>query len=142
VANTNIQEVRDRFPNLFIFTGLFTDFSPSWYNTVGVTILFSMLLFAFTSQISYFLLKLTDIFLRCIDSGCSCDGSSTKKLTKNEYFGVYIGPVFDIGTRYSEVKLIFILLDSICYFHWTCVCSWNASTLLCNFFILLYYVLD
>lgn len=142
MANINIQEIRDRNPNLFIFTGLFTDFSPGWFNTVGVTILFSMLLFAFTSQISYFLSKLIAIFKRCSYSGSLRDGSFTHKLTKNKYFDVYIGPVFDIGTRYSEVKLIFILLDSICYFHWNCVCSWNASTLLCNIFILLYYVLD
>ena len=48
------------------------------------------------------------MFFRCLDSGCKCDGIATKKLVKYTYYQMYVGPIFDIGTRYSEVLILII----------------------------------
>jgi len=66
-----------------------------------------MIIFSVTAQIATVALKLVAMFFRCLDSGCKCDGRTTKKLTKSNYIKTYVGPYFDIGTRYSEVLLYY-----------------------------------
>lgn len=111
VANTKVDEVIDVTGKFFpLFTGIFSDFEPSWYSNVGVNILFSMLLYSITSQVAFFLMKIIAVLSRCFDSGCGCDGKTTKKLTKSKYFQTYVGPNFDIGTRYSEVYIWLIII--------------------------------
>ena len=95
--------MRNWDPNFPLFTGIFTDFDPTWYNSVGITILFTMIVFSCSAQVSFVLLKILSVLARCIDSGCRCNGKTTKQLTKNKYMKTYVGPFFDIGTRYSEV---------------------------------------
>ena len=67
-----------------------------------------MIMFAFTAQLQFIILKTLSMFFRCLDSGCKCDGIATKKLVKYTYYQMYVGPIFDIGTRYSEVLILII----------------------------------
>jgi hypothetical protein len=107
VANAKIADFKIGLP---IFTGEFDDFTPDWFMSVGISILFSMTVYAFTSQISFLLAKWIDVFKRCYDSGCDCNGKSTKKFSRKKYLDLYVGPTFDIGARYSEVSLFMIIL--------------------------------
>jgi hypothetical protein len=59
----------------------------------------------FTTQISYLLMYWITGIQRCFDSGCDADGKTTKKNSRNLYYKLYIGNEFDIGSRYSEVRL-------------------------------------
>ena len=91
-----------------LFTGIFSDFDPIWYKNIGITILFSMIIYSFSAHAGYITSPLIKKILRCCDSGCSAEGKTTKKRTRKEYINLYSGPNFDIGARYSEVifKLI------------------------------------
>lgn len=106
VANAKIADFKIGIP---VFTGEFDDFTPDWFMSVGISILFSMTLYAFTSQISFLLAKWIDVFKRCYDSGCDCNGKNTKKFSRKKYLDLYVGPTFDIGARYSEVNFIYLL---------------------------------
>jgi len=75
-----------------------------------------MVLNVFISQAPYLGLYLVKLFFRCLDSGCSCDGNTTKLFTKRKYINLYLGGDFDIGLRYSEVCIYYITLKDITLF--------------------------
>ena len=91
-------------------------------------------MFAFTAQLQFIILKLLTMLFRCIDSGTGCDGIVTKKLVKYTYYQMYVGPIFDIGTRYSEVNtsnLIISNLDTVYDFYWINILFRYAFVILC-----------
>ena len=103
IVNTKISALQVKFPNFPFFAGNYDDIDPSWYNNVGATLLFSMILNVFTPHLtSLGFMWLTFIF-RCCDSGCSHDGRITKKKTRKEYIKLYSGPTFDIDARYASI---------------------------------------
>lgn len=115
LVNLNVPSVISYFTGVsgfngkfFLFTGSYDDFDPRWYNTIGVTILFSMVINIVSTQVAYLLICLFQLLFRCLDSGCSCDGKTTKIRFKLDYYKLYIGTYFDIGLRYSEVTYVLI----------------------------------
>lgn len=69
-----------------------------------------MILNIFVPHISVFVGMLLVYIKRCLDSGCSC-GKRTKKNLKRDYMNLYIGPNFQLDTRYSQILVtIFVTL--------------------------------
>lgn len=60
----------------------------------------------FVSALYFFIEYFFKLCLRCIDGEFSgSDGSKSSLISKEDYFDLYIGPVFSIDIRYSNVKL-------------------------------------
>ena len=58
----------------------------------------------FVSTFSFFFYFLFKIFLRLIDSKCSgIEGIQSSNISKEDYFDLYIGPMFTIDIRFSTV---------------------------------------
>ncbi len=134
LVNLNVQAVRDYFGGRFIlFTGMFDDFNPLWYNNIGVTILLSMIiniLSTHSQSVTFFLIKL---FQRFLDSGCGCDGKKTKKISRRQYYNLYIGNQFDIGVRYSQVySFILSHLELIYHIRWDIILLRHAFNVCCH----------
>lgn len=47
---------------------------------------------------------------RCCDRGCSCKGIKTKKKLRKKYFELYVGPEFDIDSRYATTLSYFYIV--------------------------------
>jgi len=150
LVNLQITAVVDWFAKrgetFILFTGSFEDFTPYWYNAIGITILMAILINIFSAQAAYLMLQFMKNLRRCMDSGCCCDGKSTKKVTKRQYIDLYTGDNFDIGMRYSEVIIRYVIrincVDSFYHFCWTTLLFWNAVYVRLHFLILVFYLLD
>lgn len=110
LVNANVKSVKDWSPNFPFFTGKYNDFEPDWYSDVGTTIIFSMILNIVTPHVAnilfYYYHRCQKLFDRC----CS-KNKITSRLTKNDYFDLYIGPEFSLGSRYAEIlATIFVVL--------------------------------
>jgi len=110
LVNSNIKAVKDWYPDFPFFTGKYTDFDPGWYSDVGSTIFFYMILNIITPHIapliSYTLTNIKRFFDRC----CAINKISSKQ-TKNEFFDLYVGPEFSMGSRYAQIlSTIFVVI--------------------------------
>lgn len=105
LVNLKVESVIKWDPKFFILTGAYKDFNPSWYNTVGTTIILTMFINIFTPHLSALMFWLYYYFLRCCDTGCYGD-KQTNKYTKVSYFGLYVGPEFRMDSRYAQVIII------------------------------------
>jgi hypothetical protein len=103
VVNIYIKTVKDWDSSFPLFTGMFSDLDPNWYQNVGVTILFSMILNIITPHLVPLVTFLIKSCKRSCDRSGNKGGKKTKKNTRQEYLALYIGPEFDIGTRYSMI---------------------------------------
>lgn len=111
VVNLHISPITQNHPNFWIFAGAYDDLSPHWYSAVGATIIFCMILNIFTPHIASLFLWLYTRLRRACDKKWCTGGKKTKRLTKKEFINLYVGPSFDIGTRYSEILTsIFVIL--------------------------------
>lgn len=108
IVNLRIDSIYNKNPKFFVFTGKYQDLDPDWYSFVGVVIASSMFINIFTPHVSSFLEYIYYSCRRCCDSGCCSDDVRTKKLTKLEYFELYVGPKFAIEFRYAEVSYILL----------------------------------
>ena len=91
---------------------MFSDLHPFWYYNVGVTIIFCMILNIFTPHLAPILTFTIAKCKRHCDKNCGKKGNRKTKLnTRQEYHALYLGPVFDIGSRYSQIlTTIFVTL--------------------------------
>ena len=72
------------------FNGQYNDFTPEWYDVVGITIFTT----AFVNGISPVFTAANYIFalfLRCADRTCSKDEKKTRKIIQSEYEAQYTG---------------------------------------------------
>ena len=110
LVNMEIKEViswNETFP---FFTGKYDDLNPSWYFDVGSTILFYMIINIFSPHIACLISYYYLLMRRCCDRKFS-KNKNTAKLTRTEYFDLYIGPEFSIGSRYAQIlSSIFVVL--------------------------------
>ena len=72
------------------FNGDYRDFTPEWYDVVGITI--------FTTAVTNGIAPVATLsayfiagFQRCLDRGCSRDEKKTKKIIQEEYEALYTG---------------------------------------------------
>ncbi len=70
-------------------------------------------------------------------------GKKTKKITRKDYFNLYLGPNFDMGSRYSQILVtIFVVLIYspgmpilyVCGFLFLFICYWVDKILLLRFY--------
>lgn len=108
ITNLRVDFFLDHISWFPFFAGEFRDFDPAWYNRVGVMILFSMLLDIFMPHVTSILMTILNHICRCCDAGCS-GGKKTKALTKEDYFNIYTGPIFEIDGRYASLLSSFFV---------------------------------
>lgn len=109
VVNLKVESVYKWNPDFFILTGLYSDLTPGWYSTVGTTIAFTMFINIFTPHLSALMFWMFYGCKRCLDTGCRGNGK-TKKLTKNSFFLLYVGPEFRMDSRYAQVRNAYLYL--------------------------------
>lgn len=108
IVNSNIGFIPSWFP---FFGGDYNDFANTWYLDVGATILFMMLLSIFTPHFANFCFHLLNWAKRCYDRGCRNDPRRTRKVFQVDYETLYMGPVYLLEYRYSNMlTMIFIAL--------------------------------
>jgi len=90
-ANLNLQNVPENFP---LFNGDFADFTVKWYQVVGSTIGFTMILNIFSPHFGAFMKMFCRGCKKCYDRRCSCDKRITRKYMQADYENVYLGPEF------------------------------------------------
>ncbi len=110
LVNANIKAVQDWYKDFPFFTGKYRDFDPGWYSDVGSTIFFYMILNIITPHIAPIISYTLSGIYRCFDRCCAANKISSK-LSKNEFFELYVGPEFSMGSRYAEIlSTIFVVI--------------------------------
>ena len=142
LVNAYVESVYKNNKDFFILTGLFKDLEPDWFNVVGVTIALSMLINIVTPHLSAFLYYLVYSIRRCFDTGC-CKSKRSKKLTKKDYFSLYVGPEFRLDTRYAQTLTTFFVVNMFApgipilyvflFFYLFCI-FWTDKILIINFY--------
>ena len=112
IINTYIQSVKQWNKDFPVFTGLYPDFNPAWFNNVGTTIAFSMVISIVEPHIWRIIDFLFNWCRRCCDSG-NMIGRNSKKQTKKSFMELYTGPEFLVDNQYANVIQIFIFLDFV-----------------------------
>lgn len=94
---------------LEVLSGKYSDFSPEWYNDVGVQLTLTMIINTFSPHASIIIEYLTLEFKRFADRGFSFDYTNTKQDTQRDLEALYRGPRFDLASRYAQsLTCIFI----------------------------------
>lgn len=109
LVNMKIENIHEKIPNFPFFAGNYDDMDPSWYASVGVMILISMMVNIVTPHIASLLLMSFNYCCRCCDSGCTC-GLRTKKQKKKDYYSLYTGSRFDMDSRYATILSTFYIV--------------------------------
>ena len=99
-----------RFFSNFSF-GNYDDLTPSWYATIGYSVVFTYML-KFFSLIGWTIYRAFVPWLkRKCDRGCGSDIGKTKKETMADYIALYMGNDYDIDYSYTEIlKTLFVCL--------------------------------
>jgi hypothetical protein len=101
-----------------------------------------MIIYIFSPHIAPIIRFIWVKYLRCCDR-CCAKGRNTKKITHRDYYNLYLGPEFDIGTRYSQILVtIFVVLIYspgmpilyVCCFLFLSVTYWVDKCLLLRFY--------
>lgn len=108
LANIKLDAVIKAMKSFPLFTGIYDDMTPSWFKKVGSMMILVMTLNIFTPHLETYIKYITNRFLRCCDSGCS-NGQKTKKTKKKDYYKLYLGPVFDIDSRYASTLFTYFV---------------------------------
>lgn len=91
-----------RLSSLAILNGKYSDFTPAWYNDVGVALMLAMVLNTFSPHlyavVNYAVLEAQ----RFYDRGFSFDYSFTRQDTQRDLDSLYRGPKFDLAARYAQ----------------------------------------
>ena len=93
-----------------IFPGTFDDFNYAWYRKVGIVLIYSMIINIFMPHLGAVVSLILNSCYRCCDRGCSCKGIKTKKNLRKKYFKLYVGPEFDIDSRYATTLSYFYIV--------------------------------
>jgi len=128
--------------NGLFFNGSFSDFTPEWYDVVGMTIFTT----AFINGISpiftvsaYFIAH----FKRCLDRGCTRNEKKTKKIVQTEYEELYSGKQIEYDNRLSVliamiwVVMMFSVAIPVLYLAGVLLCFftyWTDKFLLLKFY--------
>lgn len=96
--------------NSMFFNGDYRDFTPEWYDVVGITI--------FTTAITNGIAPVATISAhliagvkRCLDRGCSKDEKKTKKIIQEEYEELYTGKQIEYDNRLSVlIAMIWVVM--------------------------------
>ncbi len=142
LVNSHVKSIRESIPDFPFFTGQYSDFDPGWYGDVGSTIFFYMILNIVTPHIAPLIGYLMTSIKRCFDRCCSSNKISSL-LTKNEYFELYVGPEFSMGSRYAQIlstMFVVIIFSSgipflyVCCFLFFVFTYWTDKFLLLRFY--------
>ena len=91
--------------------GRYDDMTPTWYVTIGYSVVFTYILKIISLLIWTFLRVTLPWLKRCCDRGCSNDVKKTKKKTLADQIALYTGMQFDIDRCYTDVLMnIFICM--------------------------------
>jgi hypothetical protein len=102
-----------------------------------------MLIYIFSPHVAPLLYYLIVKSKRICDAHCCTKGRRTKKITRKDYYKLYLGPNFDIGTRYSQILVtIFVVLIYspgmpilyVCCFLFMFITYWVDKILLLRFY--------
>jgi len=126
IVNTRINVIKEWSNDFPVFTGLYSDFSPSWFLNIGCTIFFTMIISIFTIHVGPLINALIMFIKRCFDSGNQIGVGSKKNIT-TVFMKLYMGPDFLIDAKYAQV-INEIFLNIILDFMY----------ILCEYFILLW----
>jgi len=90
----------ENFPFL---RGLYGDFTPDWYVSVGATLMISMITNAILTPLLYLMDPVLACCTRCVDRGCAWHSSKTAQILQYAYEQIYIGPDFLVSQRYALI---------------------------------------
>ena len=91
--------------SLIFSVGTETDFSVTWYRTVGTTIMRTMTSQAIWPLIEFAMFWSLLYFTRCFDRGFGRDTFVSKSKSVQAYIDIYAGPVYLIHYRYAAILL-------------------------------------
>jgi hypothetical protein len=89
-----------------VFDGRDTDFSQHWYQTVGTSIVMTMLIKAGEPLIQLSMNYCILNTMRCMDRGFTCNSQKTRQGSIKNYIDLYSGPEFALNNRYSAILLM------------------------------------
>lgn len=92
-----------------LFTGKIEDYNVAWYQTVGASTMFTMLMFVLGSQPGLFFAFASKLIARAWDRRWSFKPTVTHTDTQSEYEELQLGPQFDIKQKFAALLcLIFV----------------------------------
>ena len=91
--------------SLVFSVGTETDFSVTWYRTVGTTIMRTMTSQAIWPLIEFGMFWSLLSFTRCFDRGFGSDTFVSKAMSVQAYIDIYAGPIYLIHYRYAAILL-------------------------------------
>lgn len=124
VINANLNYFFDNstgfsLSSLPILNGKYSDFTPAWYNDVGVALMLTMIINTFSPHVYVVINYLSLEFRRCYDRGFSFDYSLTRQDTQRDLDALYRGPKFDLAARYAQtltsIFIIYLVRVPVCF---------------------------
>jgi len=98
-GSQSVFETSGLFP---ILDGEYRDFSTKWYRNIGASLCFTLLVNAFSPQISKLFVTLIPLLKRCLDRGCKLNTIAhdkegegyvrSKKVLQSDLNALYTGP--------------------------------------------------
>ncbi|KAF1331981.1 Methyltransferase, partial [Globisporangium splendens] len=85
-----------------ILNGKYSDFTPAWYNDVGVALMLTMIIKAFSPHVYVVVHYVAMEAKRFYDRGFSFNYSITRQDTQRDLDALYRGPKFDLAARYAQ----------------------------------------
>lgn len=93
------------------YLGLFDDFTPNWFKSIGYSLGLTFLLKSFGQIMTTFGAICWRGCMRLIDRNCSGNKSTTHKATQHDYEELYTNPDFEVDFGYTEIlKVLFVCL--------------------------------
>ncbi|RHY90031.1 hypothetical protein DYB35_001248 [Aphanomyces astaci] len=113
LLNANMDDVMDKsgagasVNGVKIFSGKYSDFSVSWYNDVGISLMLTMLINMVSPHAGVFITYVVVEFQRFSDRGFSFDMTITHQETQRDLEALYRGPEFDLASR-NDISIAFL----------------------------------
>jgi ABC-type sugar transport system permease subunit len=85
-----------------ILNGKYSDFTPAWYNDVGIALMLTMIINTFSPHMYVVVHYIAMEAKRFYDRGFSFDYSITRQDTQRDLDALYRGPKFDLAARYAQ----------------------------------------
>jgi hypothetical protein len=105
LVNVSIDSVKNWNSGFPIFTGDYTDMSPTWFMNIGGTITFAMILNIVVPHIMNLFFFMLRYIRRCCESG-NLVGYFSKYRTREQFASMYYSPEFRLDVRYGMVRII------------------------------------
>lgn len=85
-------------------SGNIADFNMTWFNTIGNSLISTILFIAYWPIIEFFMYWGLRVLFRCLDRGiCNFDKYSTKRTSLIQYANLYAGPQYFMHYKYSAI---------------------------------------